>query len=331
VNGQGCLTQRRKAGRVFAGALLLSTAAGCGGVEKQVETKPTYRLVRFGYETDGCLHYLDADFEFEHPSGALVRIEQALEKAEHATKKAKAPQENTDKALVRTVEIAVENGPFGYFVVEDPGGNTGEVVLFLSAERRQARAVLYESTFLHWLRVLAQRAVLASMHSPRQPLEWHYVALAHFLSIQIRPYADASTFIEYLREASDPRAVARALYPNAGGFQEHQFAPFLGSDEIALRLLPLVRSSLLGSREAVQEILTLSLEYHGELPVFESAVRALFPAALNGDLYREYPLLGGSAAAAAFLLQVQTNLDKAKYRGEAGYVLDRTMGQSTKT
>lgn len=312
-----------KARGTFAGALLLSTVLGCGGVEKQATTKPTYRVVRCGYVTDGCRHYLDVDFDLEHPSGALVRIESALKKA-GAPKKAKALQEDSQKALVRTVEVVGEGGPFEYFVVEDPGGNAGKIVLSLSVEGHPERTVLYESPFLYWLRVLAQRALLASMNAPRQPLEWHYVALADFLSIQKKPYTQASIFIEYLEEASDPRAVARALYRHAGGFGERLLVPFARSEEIALRLLPLVRASMLGSLDDLKEILSLSLEYHGELRVFESAVRALFPESLNADLYREYPPSGGSTLAAALLQEVRLHLDKAKYRGEEGYALERT-------
>jgi hypothetical protein len=335
VNHRRGLAQRTEAWIVLAGALVLSIAAGCGGVETQVEPEPTCRLVRCGYETDGGLHYLDVDFDLEHPSGALERIQQALEKAERAPRKARtldqeSAQErmrpdNTDGAPVRTLEIAVENGPFASVVVEDPGGPSGKIVLFLSAERRQAKGVLVEVAFLHWLRLLAQRAVLASMSPPRQALQWHYVALADFLSLQQRPYVQAPIFTEYLAEAADPRAVARALYPSVAGFSEHLLAPFATSDHLALRLLPLVRLAALGRREALREILTLSLEYHGELVVFDSAVRALFPQVLNADLYREYPESGGSTAAAAFLQHVGAHLDTAKCRLGRGYVLERAL------
>jgi hypothetical protein len=106
-----------------------------------------------------------------------------------------------------------------------------------------------------------------------------------------------------------------------------ELSPYLQSENIALRLLPLARSAWGGERAALSEILTLSFEYHDELALFDRAVRSLFPPSLSPVVYRRYPESSGPGAGGAggtllFLKELQARLPEAEPRPGLGWALD---------
>lgn len=205
----------------------------------------------------------------------------------------------------------------------DMGGPEPLVHVVARINKRQAHVQATTPALLAHLRKSAYEALRESMRRPRWALEWHYLALPVFLNSDPPP-ATTQTIREetlrHLKSAPDPGPLARVLLEHVAHFEERELAPLLQNESIALRLLPLVRAAVRGDGEALREVFTLSLEYHGEALLFRNAAQALFPRALNPELYPA----AADDAPLAFLRNVHRQIDRAVYVEDQGWKIERS-------
>jgi hypothetical protein len=264
---------------VSIAALVLGS--GCAG-PPQAPPAPTARLVRIEFNVGGYSQFVDVDQPITEPipaSGGAVESNSCL----------------------RAYSIHATRPEARDLVLCDPcGDGAGDSLL----ER---------------CRSLALSALRASMSPPRAPLEWHHVALAGFLDLEplVVTAAERAALMARLARSDEPGPLAEALVANARRFEPAELAQFIGHERLAPSLVALVRAAWGGDRGALTEVFRLSLEYHGQQRLFETAARALFPAAANASLWRKYPP-GGGETPAVFLADVQSRLHLARALGPPG-------------
>ncbi len=234
-------------GTALGFASLLAAAGGCRAPQSPgpAPAEPGYRLVRCGYRVGDHFQYIDVDRPLSDVPLAFVI----------PGMKVRGSYEVYARKQAKTIVCEDYGDAWDYRVYPR------DLEPFPSVD--QARAAALE-------------ALRMSMRPPRQVLEWHYIALAGFLGLEFTPLsaAEQAALIDHLARAPDPELLAKVLFPRAHGFSEAQLAPLLDHERLAPRLLALVRRAWSGDRGALKEILTLSLEYQGELPLFEAAVSA---------------------------------------------------------
>jgi hypothetical protein len=185
-----------------------------------------------------------------------------------------------------------------------------------------------EHELLRFLRRAAFEGLRRDMVLPRRPLESHFLALAGFVGEDLGGAAAGggeerelrSLILEQLEQTPEPRPLVVVLFEKSRHFEAEELEPFAARSEIPLKLLPLVREAALGSRPALQEVITLSLEYFQEAALFDAAVRALFPADLNAALHARGPARA-AAAESPFLQELRLRLEEAVYVRGRGWSL----------
>ena len=188
------------------------------------------------------------------------------------------------------------------------------------------------SELLTFLRTRTLDAILEDMSRPRRPRTEHFVALAELVGTQFAedPETQASRAAllrgrlrEYLLEAPDATAVARALFPRVDHFSDGEFVTaFQDSPRLPLRLLSLAQAADGGDRRALRELLTLAFEFHGASDLFFCALRSLFPASQNRELYAAHPVETERKGTIAFIEAVRSRVDSATWHAESGWSLE---------
>ena len=339
--------------------LLSFAAAGCssasrGSASGEMEFKEigrerltaavspdSYTLVRVGYEVDGQHEILPVNEPMsaagvvvkEELAGMLLRLEQASLSTLAAPLSAGGARETKGKArrLLRSYELAVREAWIADLEILEPPEPESNLTILGRVNGQELEIEASIPNLLDYLRELSLGALLRDMERPRRALDWHYVALAGFLGVKgpeghrgqaPGPPALKRVLLDRLNSAPDPRPLAKALFPRVGAFEEKELSPHAQSERIAFRLLPIVRSAWNGDRAALREILTLFFEYHGELQLFDRALRSLFPPSLNPGMYQKYPDLGEPGVTLLLFKELQARLPEEIHRPGRGWVLD---------
>jgi len=172
------------------------------------------------------------------------------------------------------------------------------------------------------------RALLRRVAPPRRALDAEMVALANLLasdSVETtsRPQA-RRLLVARLSASSTPRPLARAVMPSIAGFSRPEVAPLASAADIVVRLLALLRAAVEGERAALEEILTLSLEYHGDAAHFSSAVSVLLPPRLHPDLHRTHPPSRSRVTRLAFLRAARARAKALRFDGAGAWRIEDT-------
>ncbi len=154
-------------------------------------------------------------------------------------------------------------------------------------------------------RTLVDHFVLDILESPRRPYDEEWIAAATLAGAG-DPRVFDDPMIDRLRKqlidrlgprslsTGAERKIARRLIPHAAHFSSAELNKLRGSGDVVVRLLPLLGRMLAGERAAIDELLVLSLEYHGDAEYFQSALEVALPRELNESFYRETVSAGGS-------------------------------------
>jgi hypothetical protein len=210
--------------------------------------------------------------------------------------------------------------------------SSGEVDVRACPGGREIRSRVPAPDLLEHLRSVSFQALREAMTRPRRARSWHVVALADYLRL------DAHSSRSFLEEGereplrreilvaleSHPERgrLARALIPRVQLFSETELEALDTVDDISLRVLALTLKAIEGERKALDEILTLSLEYFGRARVFAASLGEILPAATNTELYRRYPEFRTSEVQSLALIQeVRGRFAQASYEEGVGWVL----------
>ena len=179
---------------------------------------------------------------------------------------------------------------------------------------------------LKYIRANAARKLLEQMNRPRVPIDQHFQALAGFLGTDALS-ADQQKRARRLliTKAGKPgrnHALVSTLLDHISSFDERDLAALESDGSIAPRVFYLAWSASRGLKKPLGELLVLSLEYHGHALLFQRALTALFPAALNSRLYALQPPGRDREGALAFIRKLRETITKAEYRDGRGWVLE---------
>jgi len=158
------------------------------------------------------------------------------------------------------------------------------------------------------LRAAAKR-LISRLSSPRRALDEELIALIHLLgtdhveSTKERLVRQAT--LDRLSNSPPPRTLASAALEAIGKFSVDELTTLGVSPDVVVRLLPLTRQALEGNRAALDEILVLSLEYHGDATYFRRALESLLAKELNPELHARHPRRGDQRSDRAFLRDVR--------------------------
>jgi hypothetical protein len=249
---------------------------------------------------------------------------------------AHSPGKEVSLAPVRTYELSVAAGWILDLDIEDPGLPGGQIGVRSRSGNSPLRFSSRAPELLRDLRRVAFAQLRSAMVRPLRPRPWHFAALARFLDLEAsapgtlalegddRADELRGEILEYLSSGEEAAKAADALVPLAAIFDEEELEGFLEHDDVALRVLALTRSALEGNRDAISEILALSLEYFGQERLFGRAARRIFPARLNRELYRKYSRFWRSGVdSLAYIQEIRGRLEDATFSAGEGWALGR--------
>jgi hypothetical protein len=336
--------------RLAAAVLAAAAAAGCQSGTIKTETMPapappvfeelgdrpltevatpaSYLVLRCGYATRDGLRHLNVRAGIDDPAARadLARVLAALEEARRRGDPVKAP---AMPPPARTFELAVGERWIADLDLEDRG-EPGPVAVTGRVNGREHRLEVEAPALLRDLRRLSLAALQASMTRPRRPLAWNHEALAGFLGSFADPQAEAALKRELLAALAalpDPAPLAEALAARPSAFDPEEVRRLGRGDVVAVRVLELASAAWRGRREALKEILTLSLEYHGQERLFADTLHSQFPPASNRELHARHlasPAADagtGQEADLAFVHEVRQRLLEAQSLPEGGWTL----------
>jgi hypothetical protein len=297
----------------------------------------SYLLVRCDYAAAGEVRSLTADVPLAAAPPAaradlakiIAELEAKLrESGSEGPEAASAAGEGEQTALARAYGLAVGERWIADLDLADPGGAPSVARVRGRVNQKEIRFTAQAPALVSHLRGLSFGVLRQAMARPRRALDWQYAAVAAFLGE--RPAeAGAETDAELRREvldhlaaASEPSSMAEGLISRAEVFEEAELSRFLESDKIHLRVLALTRAALGGNRDALKEIAVLSLEYLGRERLFDTALRRLFPRAVNRDLYSRHPPPADGLPRPGFAREVHSRLPDARHRPPEGWELE---------
>lgn len=194
---------------------------------------------------------------------------------------------------------------------------------------RQSRTVTAVPALLRdALNRLTARSLVRRVSPPRRPLDGELVALANLLASGVvddasRPQAHR-LLIERLNTSPPPRGLARAVMPSIARFSIKEIAPLASSTDVVVRLLALLRAAVDGERGALEEILVLSLEYHGDAAHFCAAVAVILPPRLHPELHRLHPPGSTRVSQLAFLRAARATATALRFDGAGAWKVENT-------
>jgi hypothetical protein len=326
-----------------AGRAPQGTAAGGGG-----EPRSVYFLTRCGFQTDGLWHHVDSHAllsrrEAVEMEGLCERAEALLASGAANPGGPLAPGRGPSEAS-RSYEVSalLFGAPDAHLEIEilDParGGPRLEVLAGRGEARARFTAETPRLAFFLRQRSLLLLATCASqeLHPHRRALSWHGPALARFLQPGALEYpedwgaerSDAQrerilrAVLFELRRLEDSRSVettVRELLPAIAVLSRADLAPLARDERTAVRLLHLAAKAWDGDREALDEILTLSLEYAGDVSVFGAAARSLVPEPLNRELHAGFPAGPRPESDVLFLAEVRRRISTLVHEPAGGW------------
>lgn len=210
--------------------------------------------------------------------------------------------------------------------------SSGEVGARALPDGREVRTRVPAPDLLAHLRQVSFQALREAMTRPRRARPWNFVALADYLRLDVR---SRGSFLEEedrdalrreilaaLGSLPERERLAVALIPRVRLFSRTELEPLEAEENIALRVLALTHKAIEGERKALDEILTLSLEYFARARVFAAALGEILPVAVNADLYRRYPDFRTSEVQSLGLIQeVRGRFAQASHEEGVGWVL----------
>jgi hypothetical protein len=278
-----------------------------------------YILTRCGYRVGGRWHHSD-NYSFVIALMTAPQAEELVRLSEEvrtlfsqaaAAARVEPGDESEESPPCRSYELSPLESKSQLAELEildfPAGGPELEVMARLGEREVRLRRELPELSFL--LRQGALSVLGTAMgqeHYPqRRPLLWHGAALAEFLHKGVLVYPEAwkeragpqehrivSGVLAELARLRDPQGVSllvESLLPAVETLADLDVQGLQADERTAVKLLLLTREARKGQRGALQEILSLSLEYGGSVSIFAAAARVLFPAAENPLLYFKYP------------------------------------------
>jgi hypothetical protein len=209
------------------------------------------------------------------------------------------------------------------------GSAIGPLMVVARLNGRETRTEADAPALARWLRMRSLQSLRAVMARPRSVKAWHLAALVAFLGA-VPPEALAPggaaglrrEILDGLRASSDPRPIAEALIEKAPFLPEEELRSLGHGEDVSVRLLVLTRAAWGGRPDALKEILTLALEYHDEVLLFQESLRTLFPAARSPQLHAKHPPSDDKARAAAFIREVHEGLSRAQPLEGGGWRLE---------
>jgi hypothetical protein len=192
-----------------------------------------------------------------------------------------------------------------------------------SGARRSRAITTVPATLRDALARRTARSLVRRVSPPRRPLDGELIALADLLDSGVVDDASLprvhSLLIERLNASSSPRRLARAVMPSIARFSSEEIAPLASSTDVVVRLLALLRAAVAGERGALEEILVLSLEYHGDAEHFCAAVAVLLPRTLHSELHRLHPPGSTRVSQLAFLRAARATARTLRFDGAGAW------------
>lgn len=328
----------------FFAALAAVAAQGCGGpasVEFEeigqhrltaVIEPESYLLLALGYRAAGGVHEILVS---EPLSGAPPSVQSDLGSLLEEVEKAAASAAGRESGATAAAEPPLWTYRLGVrerWIADldlSSGPAIGPLGVVARLNGRDVRLEADAPALSRWLRVRSLEALRAVIARPRRAEPWAVAALAAFLGATppeaLGPAGALGLRVEVidgLRTAKDPRPIAEALIEKAPLLSESDVQSSAHAGDLSVRVLALTRAAWKGSLDALKEILTLALEYHDEVLLFEKSLRVLFPAASNPGLHARHPPGGDKVRAAAFIREIHEGLPRAVAAQGGGWRLE---------
>lgn len=266
------------------------------------------------------------------PAGAREELTALLSALQQArTAEAEEPAAPQDKGLGsgRVYQLHPQSDWIIDLSLAELPGAAGRLQATCNLRNKGENEIAVNTTapvLVKFLREEAAAALLGQMKRPRIPLEQHYQALAGFLNAGVLTESELKRsrrlLIARLGKSKNKAALVASLLGHLDSFDEADLAALDSDGSIAPRVFYLAWSANRGARKNMGELLVLSLEYHGDALLFQSALTALFAEKENQRLYALNPPGKDKEGALAFLQGLRKSMGKAGYQSGKGWVLE---------